>query len=162
MGRVGIVSYAAVVGTLGFCLGGCGVLGDAASGDVTDRDCHPDPKSVAALSDEPVLTQAPPGATAAAPTETVSCGWAGSGSPSLGMLDREITRAGATDDVSRFYADLAGSSGWKTFGQGTNVYDASKPDGTHCTWSLHVVSGAEGTYHVQIEYTPRDLRPTCL
>lgn len=163
MSRVGVVSHAVVVAALGLCLGGCGQLGDAISGDVTGRDCHPDPKTVAALRQEPVLTQTPPGATpTAAAAETVSCGGEGSEPLSLGMLDREVTRAGAADDVSRFYADLARSSGWHAFRQGNHVYDASKPDGTDCTWNLYVLSTAEGTYHVQITYTPRDLRPTCL
>lgn len=156
---------------LGLCVGGCDRLGDAISG-YPARDCHPDPKTVAALHQEPVLTQAPPGATLSAATETVSCGWEESKPPNLGMLDVEVTGAGAADEVSRFYEDLARSSGWKTFGQGSlvfqdmagrhHVYDASKPDGTNCTWGLQVLSTAEGVYHVQITYTPRDLRPTCL
>ncbi|MEU4481687.1 hypothetical protein AB0F68_27020 [Micromonospora sp. NPDC023966] len=94
--------------------------------------------------------------------ETVSCGWEDSKPPDLGMLDGEVTGAGAADEVSRFYAKLARSSGWHALGQGGHVYDASKPDGTNCTWRLQVLSTAEGTYHVQIIYTPRDLRPTCL
>ncbi|GAA4562520.1 hypothetical protein GCM10023176_04150 [Micromonospora coerulea] len=142
----------------------CGLwdLGDAISGDITARDCHPDPKTVAALRQEPVLTQTPPGATLAAVTETVSCGWESPRPPSLGTLDREVTGTGAADDVSRFYADLARASGWEAFGHGSHVYDAGKSDGTSCTWSLQVLSTAGGTYHVQITYTPRDLRPTCL
>ncbi|MDH6466304.1 hypothetical protein M2302_006511 [Micromonospora sp. A200] len=62
----------------------------------------------------------------------------------------------------RFYADLGRSSGWKTFDHGVHVYDAGKSDDTRCTWRLQVVGTAEGTYHVQVFYTPRDLRPTCL
>lgn len=147
---------------LGLCVGGCGRLGDAMSGDRSARDCHPDPKTVAALRQEPVLTQAPPGATLATATETVSCGWEDSKPLNLGMLDGEVTGAGAVDEVSRFYADLARSSGWAAFGQGSHVYDASKPDGTNCTWRLQVLSTADGVYNVQILYTPRDLRPTCL
>lgn len=163
MSRVGVVSHAVVVVALGLCVGGCGRLGDAVSGSLSARDCHPDPKTVAALRQEPVLAQAPPGATLAAATETVSCGWGeGSKLPNPGMLDREVAGAGAAGDVSRFYADLARSSGWQAYGRGGHVYDAGKPDGTNCTWSLQVLDTAKGTYHVQIIYTPRDLRPTCL
>ncbi|MFU8876211.1 hypothetical protein [Micromonospora sp. SL4-19] len=78
------------------------------------------------------------------------------------MVDGEVTGAGAADEVSRFYADLARSSGWQTFGQGSQVYEAWKPDETNCTWRLQVLGIAEGVYHVQINYTPRGLRPTCL
>ncbi|MEV0810729.1 hypothetical protein [Micromonospora sp. NPDC050200] len=97
-------------------------------------------------------------------SETLSCGWEGSEPLNLGMLDRDVAGAGAADDVSRFYADLARSSGWQALGQsiGTSIFDASKPDGTDCSWSLQVRNIAEGAYHVQITYTPRDLRPTCL
>ncbi|MFC7485046.1 hypothetical protein ACFQX7_40290 [Luedemannella flava] len=117
---------------------------------------------VAALRQEPVMVQAPPGAALAPATETVSCGWESSEPPNLGMLDREMTGAGGADDVSRFYADLARSSGWQAYGPGSHVYAASKPDGTNCTWLLQVLGTADGTYHVRITYTPRDLRPTCL
>jgi hypothetical protein len=156
------VRIAVLVAVLGLSVGGCGDLGDAMSGGFTARDCHPDPKTVAALRQEPVLTRTPPGATAAAVTETVSCGWEKSWPPDLGMLDREVTGAGAADDVARFYADLARSSGWEAFDQSVHVYAADKPDGTNCTWLLQVLSTGEGAYRVQITYTPRDLRPTCL
>ncbi|WP_170216141.1 hypothetical protein [Asanoa ferruginea] len=124
-------------------------------------DCHPDLATVAALRQEPVLTRVPPGARGLLVKETVSCGWAGSAPPALGMLDSEVT-GGDSDDVARFYTDLAGSSGWQTFGGGDQLYSGAKPDGTDCTWQLQVVSTAERTYHVRITYTPRDLRPTCL
>lgn len=163
MSRVGIVR-AAVVAALGMCLGGCGRLGDALSGDISARDCHPDPETVAALRQEPVLNQAPPGATLSAATETVSCGWNSSKKKNLGMLDGGVTGAGAADEVSRFYADLVRSSDWQASGQSTSpsVFDATKSDGTGCSWHLQVRETAHGTYDVQITYTPRDLRPTCL
>ncbi|MFD0784957.1 hypothetical protein ACFQZ8_13710 [Micromonospora azadirachtae] len=162
MNRLGVVSPVAVLAVLGLCLAGCGRLGDAVSGDLSARDCHPEPKTVAVLRQEPVMTQPPPGATLAAARETVSCGWDGSALPNLGMLDREVTGAGAVGNVSRFYADIARASGWRSFDRSSQVYSASKPDGTNCTWNLQVISTAEGTYRVQITYTPRDLRPTCL
>ncbi|MEU8262507.1 hypothetical protein AB0C02_17975 [Micromonospora sp. NPDC048999] len=109
------------------------------------------------------MTQTPPGAALVTVTETVSCGWVDSKPLRLGMLEGKVTGAGAADEVARFYADLARSSGWQGFDQDVNVYNASKPDGTDCTWNLYVLSSvAEGTYQVQITYTPRDLRPTCL
>ncbi|WP_238008295.1 hypothetical protein KZZ52_58445 [Dactylosporangium sp. AC04546] len=163
MSRVGVVSSAVVVAALGLSLGGCGRLGDVISETGSARDCHPDPETVAALRQEPVLTQAPPGANLAATTETVSCGWDSPGPPNLGMLDSEVTGAGAAGDVSTFYADLARSSGWRAYGQSSShVFAASKSDETKCSWLLQVRQTAEGTYHVQITYTPRDLRPTCL
>ncbi|MGW5672639.1 hypothetical protein [Micromonospora sp. NPDC003776] len=167
--RVGV---GLVVALLGLGVGGCGDLGDAISGGLSARDCHPDPKTVAALRREPVLTRTPPGATLGSVAETVSCGWDSAGSPpQLGIVEREVTGAGASDEVTRFYADLARSGGWKEYDQATrneafgpdnHVFDASKADGTHCTWGLQVLSTATGTYQVQITYTPRDLRPTCI
>ncbi|MGN9804348.1 hypothetical protein [Micromonospora sp. L32] len=159
MRRLDVFHSAVVLAALALAVSGCGRLGDAISGDLSDRACHPDPETVAALRQEPVLTRTPPGATAGPTTETVSCG---DEPPSFGMLDREVTGAGTADDVSRFYADLGRSSGWERFDHGVHVYDAGKPDDTRCTWRLQVVSTAEGTYHVQVFYTPRDLRPTCL
>ncbi|WBB70053.1 hypothetical protein [Micromonospora sp. WMMD812] len=155
------MSHAVMVAVVGLSVGGCGRLGDAMSGDPA-RDCHPDPETVAALRQEPVLTRTPPGAVPTSVTESVSCGWDGTHTPDLGMLEREIAGAGAAGDVSRFYADLARSSGWEAFDQPSHVYDANKSDGTACTWLLQVLSAAEGTYRVRITYTPRDLRPTCL
>ncbi|MEE6262947.1 hypothetical protein [Plantactinospora sonchi] len=153
---------AMVLGLAGIGLGGCGRLGDVVSDIGSARDCHPDSETVAALRQEPVFTQAPPGADLAAAAETVSCGWEGPETPSLGMIDRAVTGAGAADEVSRFYADLARSSGWRAYDPGSHVFDASKSDGTGCTWRLQVLGTAEETYQVQITYTPRDLRPTCL
>jgi hypothetical protein len=159
--RFGIVYLALVAVGLGLWVGGCGRLGDAASGDSSARDCHPDLATVTALRQEPVLTRVPPGASAATVNETVSCGWAGSAPPTLGVLDSEVTGADP-DDVAPFYAELAGSSGWQAFGEGDHLYSGAKPDGTDCTWQLQVMSTDERTYHVRITYTPRDLRPTCL
>jgi hypothetical protein len=161
VGRFGNVFLAVVAVGAGLWVGGCGRLGDAVSADASARDCHPDLTTVAALHQEPVLTRVPPGASTAPVHETVSCGWAGSSAPQLGMLDSEVTGAGA-DDVARFYAELAGSSGWQAFGQGDHLYAGAKPDGTDCTWQLQVVSTAKRTYRVRVTYTPRDLRPTCL
>ncbi|SCE79738.1 hypothetical protein GA0074695_1199 [Micromonospora viridifaciens] len=151
-----------MLAALGLGVGGCGRLGDAISGGFSARDCHPDPKTVAALRKEPVSTQTPAGASATVVTDTLSCGWVDPTPINLGMLDREVTGAGAADAVSRFYTDLGRSSGWEAFDQSIHVYDATKPDGSNCTWHLYVLNTAEGTYHVQITYTPRDLRPTCL
>ncbi|MGR6321681.1 hypothetical protein Q2K19_17290 [Micromonospora soli] len=164
MRRLRIIAYATVMVAVGLFGGGCGRLGDAISGDVSARDCHPDPKTVAALRKEPMVTQAPPGATLAALSETVSCGWEGPEPINLGSLDRDITGAGTAGEVSRFYTDLARSNGWQALGQGggPSTFDAGKPDGTHCSWYLQVRNTAKGTYHLQITYTPRDLRPTCL
>jgi hypothetical protein len=159
--RVGILSRFVLVAGLGLFLGGCGDLGDAIDGSLTKRDCYSDPRTVSALRREPVLTQTPPGATPTAVTETVSCGWNSSKLWNLGKLDREITGTGAAGDVSRFYADLARSSGWMV-SDGVHVLDAWKPDGTDCTWGLQVLSTANGIYHVQVTYTPRDVRPSCL
>lgn len=162
--RIGVVRAAAAVAAFGMCLGGCGRLGDALSGEAAARDCHPDPETVAALRQEPVLHQAPPGSILAAATETVSCGWDSSKSINLGMLDSEVSGAGAASEVSRFYADLVRSGGWQVYDQSTrpSVFDAVKPDGTGCSWHLQVRETVDGTYQVQITYTPRDLRPTCL
>lgn len=166
VGRTGVVAGAvtAVVLVVGLGLGGCGRLGDVISGLGSASDCHPDSETVAALRREPVLTQAPPGASLAAVTETVSCGWDREGPepPNLGMLDREVTGAGAADEVSRFYTALARSSGWHAYDPAGHVVDASKSDDTGCTWGLQVHGTAEGSFRVQITYTPRDLRPTCL
>jgi hypothetical protein len=158
VGRFGVVCLAVSTSVL---LGGCGRLGDAVSGNPAARDCHPDPATVAALRQEPVLTRVPPGASAAPVNETVSCGWEDSGPPRPGMLDSEVSGAGA-DDVARFYAEAASASGWQAFDQGDDVYSGVKPDGTDCTWQLQVVGNGERTYRVRITYTPRDLRPTCI
>jgi hypothetical protein len=167
--RVGTVSHAAVVVTLGLCLAGCGELGEALDGSIVGRDCHPDPTTVAALRREPVMIQAPPGAALGTVTETVSCGWENGPFPEDGRLDLDVARAGATDDVARFYAGLAHSSGWtesdqsgKDFDQGDEVYSAGKPDGTECDWTFQVRGVATGSYHLRIEYTPRDVRPSCI
>jgi hypothetical protein len=161
--RVGTVSHAAVAVALGLCLAGCGRLGDTVDGSLAGRDCHPDPTTVAALRQEPVMTQAPRGAVLGPVTETVSCGWEGSGvHPEKGSLDLKVTRAGTTDDVSRFYAGLTRSSGWTEFDASDKVYYAWKPDGTRCDWSLQVLDAAKGSYDLRIEYTPRDLRPSCI
>lgn len=166
--RVGV---GLVVAVLGLGVAGCGDLGDAVSGDLTGRDCHPDPKTVAALRREPVLTRTPPGATPGAVTETVSCGWESSGPPQLGMLEREVTGAGVAAEVTRFYAGLARSGGWQAFdqearaeafGRDNHVFDAWRADDTRCTWDLQVLSTATGTYQVQVTYTPRDVRPSCI
>jgi hypothetical protein len=164
---MGVVSRVSLVGVvvvaLGLGLVGCGRLGDVMSGGWTPEDCHPDPKTVAAVRLEPMFAQAPPGAVLGQVTETVSCGWADEAPVNLGQLEREVTGAGAADDVARFYADLARSTGWSGGGHGeANVYAAGKQDSTSCSWAFRVFGTAVGIYQVEITYTPRDVRPSCL
>jgi hypothetical protein len=141
---------------------GCGRLGDVASG--IGRDCHPDPATVDAIRNDPVLTQPPPGARFGAEVETESCGWDSAGPPTLGAFGRAVMAAGDAERVSAFYAELARSGGWQVYPDSVapGVFDAAKDDGTGCTWHLRVGEAPAHTYFTEVTYTPRDVRPTCL
>jgi hypothetical protein len=132
------------------------VLGFLRHGVSVDA-CQEDVETVAVLRKLSVLTQAPPGARLGDLRESVACGRP----VSWGSLDREVTYAGPSGDASAFYAKLAAADGWQTDHGGGGIYAAYKPDGHRCRWNLAVRSTADGVYHVQVSYLPRDLAAAC-
>ena len=120
----------------------------------------PDPKTVVALRQEPMLTQTPPGASLAAVTETVSCGWEGSGSPTSEcstarslepvplMRCRASTQTSPAPATGRHLARAVMSTTLRSRTDQLHV----EPPGNQQARDLRV----------QITYTPRNLRPTCL
>jgi hypothetical protein len=142
------------------CGGGTYAVGRLAGfvrGGVSVGACHEDAETVATLRRLPMLTQSPPGSQLGQLQERLACGRPAD----RGRLDRTITQAGPSTEVSAFYATLAEAAGWRAVTDGSSVYAAFKPDGRGCQWELEVGGTARGVYHVRVSYQPRDLATAC-